>query len=76
MNNIRRKQIGVIIAKLEEITADIEALQEEEQDYYDNMPEAFQCGEKGDKANEAIDNFAEAVSSLEEVISNLEIAGA
>ena len=60
MNKIRRTEIDKIIARLEELKAGVETLQEEEQEYYDNMPEAFQCGEKGEKAEEAISEIGRA----------------
>lgn len=49
MNNARRKEIEKITADLEAIKERIEALQEEEQDAFDNLPESIQYGERGDK---------------------------
>lgn len=68
MNKTRRMQIDEVIAKLEEAKEILEVLGEEEQEYLDNMPESLQMSEKGDKAQEAIDNLEGAVSSLEEAI--------
>lgn len=50
MNKVRRGQLQVIQSELETLKCKLEELQQEEQDYYDNMPEAFQFGEKGEKA--------------------------
>lgn len=47
----------------------IEGLQAEEQDAYDNMPESFQSGDKGDAAQAAIDNMNSAISELESAIT-------
>ncbi len=74
MNKERRKAINEIIGRLDELKADIEALQDEEQEYYDNMPEGIQYGEKGNRAQEAIDALEEAVSNLDDAIGSLEMA--
>ena len=50
MNKQRRKQIYELAEKIRELKDEVETLRDEEQDYYDNMPESFQGGEKGDKA--------------------------
>ncbi len=47
MNDARRKQLGALVSTLEQVQSDLEALKDEEQEYYDNMPEAFQSGGKG-----------------------------
>lgn len=39
MNRIRRKNLQSIIDKLEDLKSSLEELQEEEEDYRDNMPE-------------------------------------
>ena len=74
MNKDRRARIQALINKLEDIKEDIDFIKGEEQEYYDNMPENFQMGEKGDKAQEAIDNLDYAYSSIEEVVEYLEEA--
>jgi uncharacterized coiled-coil DUF342 family protein len=74
MNAQRRKQIEAIKTKLEEAKSDIESLQGEEQDYYDNMPEAIQAGEKGDRASEAADALQSAAEAVEEVTGLLDEA--
>lgn len=51
--------------KLEGVKSEIEVIRDEEQEYYDNMPESFQNGEKGQASQSAID-------ALEEVIGNME----
>lgn len=49
-----------------------ESLRDEEQEYFDNMPESFQASEKGDNAQTAIDHLQEAVDSLQEAQELLE----
>ena len=74
MNAERRKAINTAISSLEEIKATIEELQNEEQDYYDNMPESFQSGEKGEKGEAAAGALQEAIDSVDSTIENLNTA--
>ncbi len=74
MNKERRKEINQIIAELEDLKSRIESVLEEEQEYLDNMPESFQDGEKGEKAQAAIDALEYAVQSIEETFDNLNTA--
>ena len=74
MNKLRRKQLAAIIEKLEELTANLETLKEEEEDYRDNIPENLWGSERYEKADTACDNLDYAVSSLEEALSYIEEA--
>ena len=84
MNNERRKHINRLISELqglgsqiEDIKGRIDALRDEEQEYYDNMPESFQSGEKGGVAQAAIDaleNAHDDLPEIDDVISYLETA--
>ena len=72
MNAQRRKAIGEARAlveaafeKLEEARSMLSDLQSEEQDYYDNMPESLQGGEKGEKAQAAADALQEAHDNID-----------
>ena len=71
MNNARRKEIEKITADLEAIKELIEALQEEEQDAFDNLPESIQYGERGDKMQSAIDNLEYAADNIQDCLDNL-----
>lgn len=66
MNKDRRKQLDVISQILANAREQIEALRDEEQDYYDNMPEGIQSGEKGEAAEAAVSAMDDAISSIEE----------
>ena len=73
MNKDRRKaideairQIELARAALDEAKSMIEDIRDEEQEFYDNMPESFQDGDKGQNAQTAIDALEEAISSIEE----------
>lgn len=76
MNNQRRKEINKAVGLIEEAKAILGQAQEEEQEYYDNMPESFQNGEKGERASATADNLQSAVDSLEEALSAVEEATA
>lgn len=79
MNNERRKQIDEALAKVAELRSSIdtlveelEAIQNDEQEYQDNMPENLQGSEKYEKAQEAIDNLSEATSEAQNCNDYLE----
>jgi flagellar biosynthesis chaperone FliJ len=72
MNNARRKQLSKWLEDIEAIKSELEEICSDEQDYFDNMPENLQGGQRGMDAEEAIDQMNEAVSSIEEAISIIE----
>lgn len=72
MNNTRRLAISVQLQKISDAHEALESIREEEQEYYDNMPESIQQGEKGDNAQTAIDQLETTISSLDEAMSSLE----
>ncbi len=74
MNAERRKALEAVSAKLEDAKSELETLREEEEGYYDNMPESLQSGEKGEKAQAAMDAMQEAVDSIESAVDNLNTA--
>lgn len=55
-------------SRLEDHKTTVEGLQAEEQEAYDNMPESFQSGDKGDTAQSAIDNMGSAIGEIESAI--------
>lgn len=74
MNTERRKAIEGVKSTLDQAKGDIENLQQEEQEYFDNMPESLQGGEKGEKAQAAADALQEAMDNIESAIDNLSTA--
>ena len=72
MNNPRRKAIDFIAEQIENLKAGVEQIRDDEQDYYNNMPEGIQNGEKGDAAQSAIDELDSAMSCLEDAVTYLE----
>ena len=71
MNNTRRKSLQELIEKTEGLKLEIEELRTEEEEYYNNMPESFQDGEKGDRAQTVIEYLDEAMTAAGDVIENL-----
>lgn len=73
MNKARRKQLEDLIEQLSGIKDSIEAVMEEEQEAFDNLPEGIQASERGETMQENIDNLQTAADSLEsEVIDYIQ----
>lgn len=47
MNKERRKALAALRAQLDNVRAELEAIRDEEQDAFDNMPEGLQQSERG-----------------------------
>lgn len=83
MNAARRKQIKAIVARLgavsdlglEDLKADLETIRDEEQEAYDNMPEALQAGERGVASEAAVSALDDVINALEEAIGTLDGLG-
>lgn len=74
MNALRRKEIQAIRHELEILAIRIRDLSDEEREYYDNMPESFQSGEKGEAADAAATLLEESADGLDDVLNQLEEA--
>jgi hypothetical protein len=74
MNKDRRAKLLDIVTRLQNINSEIVDLKDEEQTYYDDMPESIQGGDKGSNAQTAIDAMESAESSIDDAISSLEEA--
>lgn len=72
MNNARRKQITNIKAEIEEKLSLLQELQEEEQDYFDNMPENLQYSERGEKAEQTADDLQNIIDEIQSQLEELE----
>lgn len=71
MNNERRKRIAQAQALLDEAFEILESCRDEEQEYYDAMPESLQGGEKGEAATSAIDYLEEAAQATSDATNIL-----
>ena len=58
---------------VEDIHGQLEECKDEEQEYYDNMPESFQNGERGSNAQTAIDAMQEGMDALDELMNQSEV---
>lgn len=74
MNNQRRKVLDNIKSKLAELLEELESVQGEEQEAYDNMPENLQYSERGERAEEACSNLDSAVDSINEAMDYIDTA--
>ena len=71
MNKARRISITKIADSLQALKSDVESIQSEEQDAYDNLPESLQDSERGDRMQEAIDNLEDALTLIDEAVASL-----
>lgn len=71
MNKIRRKAINDILEAIGPLRVALEELRDEEQEYYNNMPESFQNGDKGDVTERAISSLDDSINALETAASEL-----
>ena len=74
MNKQRRKEIDNLISDAIRLETSIEDLLDEEQDYFDNMPDNLQSSEKAEIAENAISNLEDAWDNIRNCIDNLESA--
>lgn len=72
MNRDRRDRLFDAASQLAEAIDTIRDIQAEEQDAFDNMPEGFQSGSRGEKMQIAIDKMEEFISQIESVQFNIE----
>ena len=72
MNNQRRKAILEATKKIELAAENLRTLLEEEQEYYDNMPENLQGSDRGIDSENAQECIESAIESLEDAVLSLE----
>jgi len=72
MNKERRKQINEAAdlfakayAMIDDVKSILQGALDEEQEYFDNMPEGLQDGEKGQTAQDAINVLELAIEAME-----------
>lgn len=66
MNKQRRKLLTLIEKDISEILSRLENIEESEQEAFDNMPEGIQNSERGEKAQETLDELSSMKDALEE----------
>lgn len=63
----RNDRLHAIAESVETAATDVEELRDELQEWYDNLPEAFQSGDKGNDLEEAIGSLDSVKEELEAV---------
>ncbi len=71
MNSNRRKQIEKIFEKLSELSEQIEAIKDDEQEAFDNIPESLKDGERAQESEASIDLLDEAMESCDSAMNLL-----
>lgn len=78
MNARQRRQLAkisdamlTICMSLETLKSQLETIQEDEQDKYDNMPESLQDSERGCAMYEGIESLEELVDRVDTLITEL-----
>lgn len=64
MNNVRRKEIKLVINEIAGLMERLRTIKDDEQDCLDNMPENLQSSTRGEASEEAIDNIESAIGLL------------
>lgn len=72
MNKARRKKLQELLEQLVTIKDELDMVQEEEQEAFDNLPESLQYSERGQQMEQAIENMSSACDYLDDVISCIE----
>ena len=67
MNPKRREFIAKAADLINQAKGILEECRDDEQEYYDNMPENLQNGDKGNTAQEGIGVLEEAIDALENI---------
>lgn len=71
MNKQRKQKIRDVIKEIENCKDNLQKILDEEQDYFDNMPENLQGSMRGSDSEEAIDIMESCIEDLENIISEL-----
>lgn len=71
MNNERRKQLKSWVEKAKVLKFQLEQIESEEEEAFDNMPEGLQSSYRGMCSEDAIDSMEEASEKLDEAIELL-----
>lgn len=74
MNKQRRADIARAKTLIDEAKSIIESASEEEREYFENMPESMQNGEKGERASDVAASLDEQAGMLEDITQSLDDA--
>ena len=73
MNKTRRQEISNVVTRIGMVKDTLQDILNDEQDYFDNMPENLQGSTRGMDSEEAIDVMEQVIEALEEAIENLDM---
>ena len=71
MNKQRRQKIRNIRKEIENCKENLQKILDEEQEYFDNIPENLQGSMRGSDSEDAIDAMESCIEYLENIISEL-----
>ena len=71
MNKSRRQRIRDVRREIESCKENLQKILDEEQDYFDNMPENLQGSMRGSDSENAIDVLESCIEDLENIINEL-----
>ena len=71
MNKQRRQKIRDVRKEIENCKDNLQKILDEEQDYFDNMPENLQGSVRGSDSEDAIDTMENCIEDLENIIKEL-----
>lgn len=71
MNKQRRQKIKEVRQQIESCKNDLQVILDEEQDYFDNMPENLQGSMRGSDSEDSIDTMESCIDELDEIIKEL-----
>ena len=65
MNKARRAELSLVAEMVEQCRDHVDALQRQEEEAFDNLPESLQDSERGSAMQEAISSLEEASGDLQ-----------
>ena len=71
MNKLRKQKIRDVRKEIESCKENLQKILDEEQDYFDNMPENLQSSIRGSDSEDAIDTMENCIEDLENIINEL-----
>ena len=71
MNKQRRQKIRDVKKEIENCKENLQKILDEEQDYFDNIPENLQGSMRGSDSEDAIDTMENCIEDLENIIKEL-----
>lgn len=71
MNKQRRQKIRDVRKEIENCKKNLQKILDEEQDYFDNMPENLQGSIRGSDSEDGIDTMENCIEDLENIIKEL-----